>query len=214
MKRLSLVLMSSIAFMFVACGDDSGTAVVIDPAEVTTGVMTDSRDGQTYKTVTIGTQTWMAQNLNFETENSYCYDDKASYCAKYGRLYKWAAAMEACPAGWHLPTKAEFKTLFTAVGGSSIADVKLKSSSGWYSGGNNVSGTDDYSFSALPAGGRDYYCVWYFHEGNSAYFWSSTEDDSNNAYRMRLDSFDGYAYLERYYNTYGFSVRCVKDLQL
>jgi uncharacterized protein (TIGR02145 family) len=149
----------------------------------------------------------MAQNLNYETANSYCYRNNASNCTKYGRLYTWAVAITACPTGWHLPTQTEWNTLFTAVGGSVTAGTKLKSTTGWNSSGN---GTDDYSFSALPAGDRDIH-GYYGNEGNYADFWSSTEDDSNCAYYMRL-----------YYNyddadlNYGnksnwFSVRCVKD---
>ena len=202
-------------------------------AKPTEGTLTDSRDGQTYKTVTIGTQTWMAENLNYQTANSYCYNDNASNCTKYGRLYTWAAAMDSagtwstngkgcgygktcsptypvrgvCPEGWHLPTQTEWNTLFTAVGGSSTACEVLKSTSGWNSSGN---GSDTYSFSALPAGGR-YGDGDYIGEGYYAFFWSSTEYDSYYAYFMDLYYYYDYAYLS-YYDKYdGFSVRCVKD---
>ena len=198
------------------------------------GVLTDSRDGQTYKTVSIGTQTWMAENLNYETTNSYCYSDNVSNCTKYGRLYTWSAAIDSvgtwsangkgcglgktcsptypvrgvCPEGWHLPTQTEWNTLFTAVGGQSTAGKMLKSTSGWNSSGN---GTDAYSFSALPAGYRNDNGRYYY-EGNVAYFWSSPESYSNDAYDMYLSYDDGLAYLfSSDLKNYGFSVRCLKD---
>ena len=192
--------------------------------------LTDLRDGLTYKTVKIGTQTWMAENLNYETGNSYCYKDN---CTKYGRLYTWGAAMDSvgtwstngkgcgyekkcsptypvrgvCPEGWHLPTQSEWNTLFTAVGGSSVAGTKLKSTSGWNSSGN---GTDAFSFSALPAGLR-YLSGNYDNEGNYAYFWSSTEHYSNTAYRMYLNCDYDDANLDVSNRNRGFSVRCLKD---
>ena len=169
----------------------------------------DSRDGQTYKTVTIGTQTWMAENLNYETANSSCYDDSASNCTKYGRLYEWEVATTACPEGWHLPTKAEFETLFTAVGGQSTAGKMLKSATGWtaYSG---ITNEDAFAFSALPAGNRgdDGDC---YTEGYYAFFWSSTELSSYNAYNMYLYHSINDAYLNYNYKDSGFSVRCLKD---
>ena len=194
----------------IACGDGLIEQNAVDPSTVIAGSLTDSRDGQIYKTVTIGSQTWMAQNLNYETVNSYCYRDSASYCTKYGRLYTWAAATSACPSGWHLPTQTEWNTLFAAVGGSSTAGTKLKSTTGWNSSDNSVSGTDAYSFSALPAGYRGY--NWgYYYGGYYADFWSSTEDDYDYAYHMSLDYNYDNAFLYSYYKYYGFSVRCVKD---
>lgn len=196
----------------------------------------DFRDSTIYKFITIGTQTWMAENLDYETENSYCYNDSASYCSKYGRLYTWAAAMDSvgtwstngkgcgynktcsptypvrgvCPEGWHLPTSAEFETLFTVVGGQSTAGKVLKSTSGWNSSGN---GTDAFAFSALPAGIRRNN-GYYYDEGDFAIFWSSTEDTevgSSNAYSMYLNYSSDDADLGCNYKNHGFSVRCLKD---
>ncbi|WP_295067833.1 fibrobacter succinogenes major paralogous domain-containing protein [uncultured Fibrobacter sp.] len=233
----SFVVAAVSVLLLVACSDGVTPQSNDSETSVSTGTMTDSRDGQTYKTVTIGTQTWMAENLNYETENSYCYKDSASYCTKYGRLYTWAAAMDSvgtlstngkgcgygitcsptypvrgiCPEGWHLPTKADFETLFTAVGGKSIAGQKLKSVTGWttYSG---VTNEDAFTFSALPAGLR-YRNGHNLNEGNGAYFWSSSEGYSDYAYYMLLDyNYDdvgaGLINCDKYF---GFSVRCLKD---
>ena len=113
MRVLKVLFVLLLLVMFVACSDDDSGFISrpdgkdslpsVTPkssdskTSVPTGTMTDSRDGLTYKTVTIGTQTWMAENLNYETVYSYCYKDSASYCSKYGRLYTWAAATTACP---------------------------------------------------------------------------------------------------------------------
>ena len=174
----------------------------VDPSTVTRGSIKDSRDGLSYKTVTIGSQTWMAQNLNYKTANSCCYKDKASNCTKYGRLYTWVAATTACPSGWHLPTKAEFEILFTAVGGESTAGIKLKSTSGWR---NSDNGTGDYSFSALPVAYKN------FNEGFFAFFWSSTEYNDDEAYYMKL--FYDHDGVFLYYDDKSAwkSVRCVRD---
>ena len=223
---MKLLIPSLLSLFLVACGNDSSTSVNNSDDE-RISYITDSRDGQKYKTVTIGSQIWMAQNLNFETENSYCYSDDPSNCSKYGRLYTWAAAMAkseescgygytcglsgtvrgACPKGWHVPSQSEWNELFTAVGGSSTAGTKLKNTTSWNSSGN---GTDDFGFSALPAGNRVRNGS-YYGEGDYAYFWSSTEYDSYNVYRMILDYEGDEAVLDGSYKSYGFSVRCLKD---
>ena len=145
-------------------GPDSSNAI---------GSITDSRDGQTYKTVTVGKQTWMAQNLNYKIDGSSCYDNRARNCTKYGRLYEWTDAMDACPAGWHLPTRAEWDTLIDATGGVALAGQKLKSMHGWkdLNGKNFDNGTDEFGFTSLPAG---FYSSGYKEKDRMAYFWSAT----------------------------------------
>jgi len=229
---MKLLISSLLALFLMACGNDSPTSANHLKVRVRSGSMIDSRDGQTYKTVTIGSQTWLAQNMNYETKNSYCYDDNPTNCSKYGRLYTWAAAMDSaglwnshgkgcgnekmclpiypvrgvCPEGWHLPSKDEWNTLFKAVGDTSIAGANLKSRMGWKDDGY---GTDPFSFSALPAGML--YVKGFVEKALFAYFWSSMEIDDGRAYNVVLYfDFDN-AYLSVNFKNYGFSVRCLKD---
>lgn len=177
-----------------------------------TGTMTDTRDGKKYKTVQIGEQVWMAENLNYKTKmESWCYDNKESNCVKYGRLYTWKSASNACPSSWHLPSKDEFEILISEAGGAEFAGKKLKSKKGWKSkGGKGGNGTDAVGFAALPAGsivtGGD------FDEGGlNAYFWSATGNSINlTGIVMELWFFDDNADLQDTEGE-GFSVRCVKD---
>ena len=198
------------------------------------GTLLDDRDGQTYKTVKIGAQWWMAENLNFVTENSGCGGGSGTTegnCETYGRLYSWAAAMGkseeqcgyghecdlasagsatfirgVCPDGWHVPTQSEWSDLFAAVGGKSNAGKVLKSQTDWYNGGN---GSDAYGFAARPAG--SYGDGRFSGEGNHADFWSSTENGSYGAYDMYLTYARVSAYLYTNDKDYGYSVRCLKD---
>ena len=205
MKRLALTL----ALVVVLCAEGAFAA----PKK---GTMTDARDGESYQTVRIGKQIWMAENLKVKTEGSWCYEDKESNCQKYGRLYNWDAAKVACPVGWHLPSKEEFEILLKFVGGVQDKEdawewkdvgKKLNSSSGWKENGN---GDDAFGYSALPAGGRSNNGG-YYGDGYNASFWSSTEDDSGSAYNMYLNYDVDYAYLPNDSKGDGYSVRCVKD---
>jgi len=181
------------------------------------GTFTDPRDGQSYNTIEIGSQTWFAENLNYETTNSWWYDNSSANGDVYGRLYTWDAALTACPSGWILPSDDEWKTLEMQLGMSqSQANAtgwrgtdegkKLKSTSGWYNNGN---GTNSSGFSALPGGYRN-------HDGSFddvekyAYFWSSTELGAH-AWDRILYYYDAEVYRYNDDQGYGFSVRCVKD---
>jgi uncharacterized protein (TIGR02145 family) len=164
---------------------------------------TDDRDSKTYKMLTISVYTWMAENLNFETPDSWCYNNDVSACNKYGRLYTWNAATTACPTGWHLPTNAEWNAWVNYVG-SSTAGTKLKSKS------PDWNGSDDYGFSALPGGYRntDGNFGGLGSEGN----WWTGSDNFSNAYFKHLETngavVGGDGALNR---GYGISVRCLKN---
>jgi uncharacterized protein (TIGR02145 family) len=172
------------------------------------GTFTDKRDGKTYRRVAIGGKTWMAENLNYETEKSWCYDNKESNCNKYGRLYDWKTAMTACPAGWHLPSNAEWDGLVGAAGGETTAGKKLKSiSDGWNDNGN---GTDEYGFSALPGGNR-FSGGGFRNAGYNGVWWAATENGAGIAYYRNMNYFDDYVGSGSNYKSYAWSVRCVGD---
>ena len=193
------------------------------------GWILDYRDKHLYRTVTIGKQTWMAENLNYEVETgSSCYNDTLSNCQKYGRFYTWAAAVGKsedecgygkycnlgnekvrgiCPEGWHLPDTTEWGELNKAVGGRETAGKKLKSTEGWNNGGN---GTDDFGFSAVPISYREANGD-YRPFGVNAFFMSSEQDTVGNMY----DFYMGHDYTKTDYGHCGknlaFPIRCLKD---
>jgi uncharacterized protein (TIGR02145 family) len=193
----------AVAVMFVGCGGGG------NPGNGGGGGGGGGGDNYTYTggTVTIGGKVWMAENLNRATANSKCYDNDASNCAKYGRLYNWSDAKSACPAGWHLPSDAEWTALTDAVGGASTAGTKLKATSGWYNDGN---GTDQYGFSALP-GGYGNSGGSFVDAGNFGNWWSATENNANSAWFRFMDYYNENVIRNNYYKSYLYSVRCVQN---
>ncbi|MBU1369589.1 MAG: fibrobacter succinogenes major paralogous domain-containing protein [Bacteroidetes bacterium] len=189
-----------------------------------TGTFKDSRDGKTYTTIEIGSQTWFAENLNYETSNSWWYNSSSANGNIYGRLYTWAAAMNGesssnsvpsgvqgiCPDGWHLPSDAEWSVLTDYLGGEDVAGGKMKEvgTAHWYS--PNTGATNSSGFTALPGGYRNSNGSFY-DLGRSGDWWSATETISTAAWRRSLDYSNGNVYRYSASKVGGFSVRCVRD---
>lgn len=184
------------------------------------------KSSKKYKTVKIGKNVWMAENLNHAVHNSYCYNDSVANCEKFGRLYNWETALKVCPDGWRLPSKEDFEDLIASV--EEGKSVYLKASTDWlYSAGN-----DEYGFGALPAG--EYYVSIkgetflqrkkiedrMFHSlGKTAFIWSSTEteyqsDYDPQAYNLWITNHEFRRYekasIDRSEKSHYLSVRCVK----
>jgi uncharacterized protein (TIGR02145 family) len=207
---LTSLVIASLSLLFTACSES----------------FTDSRDGQSYDVVKIGNLSWMAENLNYETETSACPDGDSRNCKRLGRLYTWAEAKTVCPEGWRLPTKADFAALISAVnlatsgdaamsraGNSGVVSNKvgaaLKSRDGWFKKGN---GSDALGFRALPAGYRGADGK-FDGIGGYAYFWSATEDSENresNAFYLFLSFSSDAASLNAFAKEDYRSVRCVR----
>jgi len=187
------------------------------------GSFSDQRDGKTYKTVKIGSESWMtetvkiglgyqknwmAENLNYEAEGSKCYENNPANCQKYGRLYDWQTALKSCPSGWHLPNNDELQKLVDIAGGKEVAGATLKAASGWNRSGN---GTDDYKFSALPGGSC--HSDGSFHDvGEDGGWWSASEYNSDHAYHQLMGSSGDRAGLSSFLGKSSLlSVRCVQD---
>ncbi len=185
------------------------------------GTFKDDRDGQVYKTVKIGKQLWLAENLNFKTDSSWFYGDKQKNGEIYGRLYNWESAKAACPSGWHLPSDKEWKQMEKLIG---ISDPelniegfrgrdkniggKLKSLQNWNE--PNFGATNSTGFNAISAGYRSY--QYYFTAiGDNADFWTSTEYNCMEAWYRGLNDFNAVVGRNYNYKHCGFSVRCIKD---
>ncbi len=222
MKKMTAFLLMMMPMMFVLI-----MGCVVDP-NPEFGEMTDERDGQTYQTVTLGDQTWLAQNLNYETDNnSWCYDEDLENCETYGRLYDWEAAMSACPDGWHLASDEDWSILIeyldpkadpdADLAESDIAGGMLKATGTMEDGTGlwrrpNKDATNVSGFSAVPSGTR--FATGSFNMlSQHVMFWTSTEYDTNSAWTRMLDYNQGGIFRDNTAITkdYGVAVRCVMD---
>ncbi len=191
------------------------------------GTFTDSRDGKVYKTVAIGNQVWMADNLAHKAKGgSWAYSNDESDVKLFGYFYAWETARTICPSGWHLPNDAEWQELSGFLGGSDDAGRKMKTTRGWKDNGD---GTNESGFTGIASGYRARMGTLFaidnkgvFKEtGEVGYWWSSTDYNINNSnaagkehilvYRLshksnileRLGTYKGFGH--------AFSVRCIKD---
>ena len=218
MEKKIFVVISVLFFILTSCGNE-GSASTDNEGEIgTTGeydsasnTVKDLRDGQTYKTVKIGYQVWMAENLGHETTSSIC--GEKDFLTLYGCLYSWNEAKTVCPVGWHLPSQAEWNTLIEFVGDSSTAGKILKATNTWSDKGHYKDGTDDYGFTALPGGvrlpqrGKTHQTF----VNSGAFFWSATEVDDDESITLVLRYENDAATLFENDKDAGVSVRCVKN---
>ncbi len=226
LKTFTFLIMVVFLLLAIGCADSSDC----DDSSGVPEEITDSRDGQVYQTVKIGGQTWLAQNLNYQTENSWCYNDDPANCEIYGRLYDWEAARTACPEGWHLSTDEDWTTLITyidpqtdldAIEISSFAGGMIKTTGIIEDGTGlwdapNKGATNRSGFSAVPAGSRFEDGV-YMVIGMHAIFWTATENDDDLIWFTTLDYglLSIYRILEGEWmmtRDNGNSVRCVNDI--
>lgn len=237
MNKIYLAL--SLGAVLAACSTDTGSTQADAQGEtnfakinVIVGTLEDARDGKSYKTVQINDQVWMAENLNYAIDSSFCAHGIEVNCEEYGRLYKWADVMDSsvtgcgnkvicdladsvsqpkvqgiCPEGWHVPSDAEWDTLIKATGDVDHAAKALKTKSAW----GAYPGADVYKFNVHPTGYRrtdgDF-------DNYDAYFWTSTEtvsgSSSTNAWARYINNDD--AVIRRYFDKRtARSVRCIKD---
>lgn len=223
---------------------EEGSSSSEDPGSVydsTANTLTDLRDGQVYRTTKIGSQVWMAENLNYETREgkSYCYDRDTLNCKKFGRLYTWAALMDTlttgygyykygktdrgvCPMGWHVPSTKEWEVLLKKCNYSSKGAL-FANSTEWKMANEKDEFTDECGFSALPGGewdGTELPFEASKEIGDKVYFWTQTEvtnlgerEKTRQAYMVFGDNY-GQLFMDSMYHTYkhfGLSVRCLKD---
>ena len=171
-------------------------------------VLTDTRDGKTYKIVKLGEKIWMAENLNYEMDDgvkSWCNGNKKENCDKYGRLYTYKSATYACPTGWHLPEVEEWPERGNG-GHPAFLNYAVV---GWYGG------KDTYGFSILPAGNYSAKSQYFFEPGGgTTYFWTMTIDTRNNNCATMIhfgSGSEGMVSVCSSDENDGLSVRCVKD---
>jgi uncharacterized protein (TIGR02145 family) len=212
---LAATLALAITFTLSCSGDSSPSS----GGGGESGTFTDTRSNKVYKWTKIGSQTWMAENLNYNAPGSKCYGvneittlsdaEIQANCTTYGRLYDWETAMTVCPQSWHLPSDAEWTTLIDFVGGSNTAGTKLKATSGW---DNSGFGEDTYGFSALP-GGYGSSNGYFYNVGRRGCWWSTTEYNASSAYfrRMYYDNANVGRFNNDKSDLYLFSVRCLQD---
>lgn len=214
----------------------AGQSNALFNAGSTYGTVTDI-DGNDYKTITIGTKTWMAENLrttryrngdsipevtgntawkNLKT-HAYCnYENTADLdkIATFGRLYNWFTVSDSrniAPVGWHIATDAEWTLMSTSLGGESTAGGKLKESSTFHWKGPNTGASNSSGFTALPSGRREYTDGSFINLGYDGFWWTSSAYNPDYSWYYYLHYDVANAYRANFHKQYGFSVRCVQD---
>ena len=198
---------SSSAVTPKSSGGETGVSSSGTSAEY--GTLLDSRDGKSYKTVVIGGKTWMAENLNFATDSSFCYDDTPANCTKYGRLYQESDAVKACPEGWRIPTADDWMDLRNTAESEWSNDLRsiLEDEETWEINPMIDPVPMNLIGFAARAGGYRAKTGQYDGEGTKAYFWG---ESNMNYYAWILSKqyeLDKESIMRGYF---AYSVRCVQ----
>jgi len=220
----------SLCWLLIICACEKEST---KPKDEGTGTATDI-EGNTFKTIKIGNQVWMAENLKVThfrngdpipqisddsqwydlTSGACCnYDNDSSKVEVYGRLYNWYAVNDSrkiAPSGWHVPSDAEWQTLIDYLGGDEVAGGKMKETGTEYWIEPNTGATDESGFSALPGGFRDAYGN-FNSLGGSAWFWTATANGDHAAWYWMLSYAQANAVHDPYTKRSAYSVRCIKD---
>jgi len=163
---------------------------------------------KTYRTVEIGGRTWMAENLDYEVPESFCYNDSAANCEKYGRLYSFGTAV--CPDGWYVPEWWDWQALYDSVevmNGDEYVGTSLKTTTDWVLSDSAAQGTDRYGFSVLPAGRGQ--SETYFGMGSVAAFWTSSLWGNPYSYFATFSAAYEGSGIDYTFKAYLLSVRCI-----
>lgn len=217
-----LFAVATILLAFGSCDKED------DPSE--SSIFKDPRDGSLYHTVKIDGKIWMAENLKYlprvmphsdasiTDPKYYVYGTSVTdvnlvkesyYYLRYGVLYNWIAAKDACPKGWHLPTNDEFKQLVYYLGGENVAGGKLKETGTEYWDAPNEGATNESGFAARGGGRRD--PGGFLFDKGIGHWWSATSSGERGAYSLYLSNRDRKAENKTAATHLGFSVRCVKN---
>lgn len=153
---------------------------------------------QEIKTVQIGNQVWMAENLNIKSKDSYCYNKLAENCKTFGRLYSWEKAQSICPKGFSLPTDEDWTILADSLGGLDIAGFKLMM------GGET-------KFNILMGGNYNKTSNIFSYQFRNAYFWTATSFSETAAWMRQFSAEQANINRSTVKKQYYFSVRCIKN---
>ncbi|MBK8802676.1 MAG: chitobiase/beta-hexosaminidase C-terminal domain-containing protein [Fibrobacteres bacterium] len=204
--------------------NDPGSGAIPWNSSISYGTLIDPRDSKEYRTMQIGAQTWMAENLNFRSGGSFAYNGSADSATKYGLLYLWTPeGSSLCPVGWHVPTAEEWNFAITLAkydqrGVGDFATINFKSTNGWISYDDaNSGGVDAFGFRALPAGsygplssGDIYATLGYSEVGYAGSFWTTSSRNDADGIAKKFDSYG----VSNWYGSkskYACSVRCIQN---
>lgn len=229
-KTLVNSICAAILFTLISCGKDSSTDPVQQPLVIENGPSVTDYDGNVYKTVKIGSQTWMAENLTCTHYSDgtpiehFAYNNDTANVRVYGLLYRWKAALRnaassnsnpsrvqgASPVGWHIPSSAEWQVLINYLGGQTVAGGKLKEADTLHWASPNAGATNESRFTALPSGWFDFTGE-FRRIGQWSFLTTSTAPGSYSVYAIVLKNDLTSATFGDLHPDDAIPIRCVKD---